>query len=348
MTAGTREGISHDIGVDGSVDIRGDQGAVELRAVDGTSIRVQASGDRSLEDAFRIETGSGSFKMSATTSEGPGRHLVGRPTPPILVDVPRTARVRVETVSGEIQADGLHGTQRYRTMSGDMRLESTLGRIALDTVSGDVRIRSGGDLTIEARTVSGDLDVAAETIRSLQTQATSGEVRLAGRFASGWAVRHRDGVGRRHDLTSRCGQGRGHDRIRRRPAARSAHRGRAGRTPHDRARSRRPVDRLPLDLGRSPGHRRPPERDGRARLVLTRTRRANRSRRRRSSPGHPPRAGIRRDRHGRGRTAPGSARRARRPCARRAARRVRAGAPRLGATCLTRWPTSCSSSRTAT
>ena len=38
-------------------------------------------------------------------------------------------------------------------------------------------------LTIEARTVSGDLDVAAETIRSLQTQATSGEVRLAGRFA---------------------------------------------------------------------------------------------------------------------------------------------------------------------
>ena len=62
-----------------------------------------------------------------------------RPLPELEVELPRRATVVLEAASGDFEADGLIGDQRYRTASGDVRLRDVAGRISVDAVSGDVQ-----------------------------------------------------------------------------------------------------------------------------------------------------------------------------------------------------------------
>ena len=180
MTTLDREMIEHEIGTDGSLTIRGHDGPVELRAVDGTTARIHGSGPRPLEDDYRILQAPGSLELTAITS-WQLRMLRGeRRCQAIQVTLPRGTRVRVETASGDVRAVGIAGDQRYRTVSGDVDVE-TPGRVDLETVSGDARLRSA-TLLAQARTVSGDLDVAAPTIVALQARTTSGDMTVAGSF----------------------------------------------------------------------------------------------------------------------------------------------------------------------
>jgi Toastrack DUF4097 len=180
MTTLNREMIEHEIGTDGSLTIRGHDGPVELRAVDGTAVRVQGSGPRPLEEDYRIRQALGSLELTAITS-WQLRMLRGeRRCQPIQVTLPRGTRVRVETASGDVRAVGIAGDQRYRTVSGDVDID-TPGRVDLETVSGRASVRSDV-LVAQARTVSGDLDIAARAIVALQARTTSGDMTVAGVF----------------------------------------------------------------------------------------------------------------------------------------------------------------------
>jgi hypothetical protein len=184
MTSDVRETIEHEIGTQGTVSIRGFDASIELRAVDGSLVRVRGDGSRPLEEDYRVRRGAGELELSATGLSAFGfRWLVGRRCQPIQVDVPRGVEVRVEAASGSIRADGLVGRQRYRSMSGDISLLDSGGSLDLETVSGLVRIRAVGELRVEARTVSGDLDLDAPAIATLQARTTSGSLRLAGSFS---------------------------------------------------------------------------------------------------------------------------------------------------------------------
>ena len=89
----------------------------------------------------------------------------------------------IEAASGDIEADGLLGDQRYRTASGDVTLRAVSGKIDLEAVSGDVDITAIGTADVVARTVSGDLALRAATLSSVLATTTSGDVKIAGLLA---------------------------------------------------------------------------------------------------------------------------------------------------------------------
>ena len=68
----------------------------------------------------------------------------GGHAPELDVELPRRATVVIETVSAEIEVDGLVGDQRYRTTSGDLDLRTVSGRLVIETVSADLDIRRDG------------------------------------------------------------------------------------------------------------------------------------------------------------------------------------------------------------
>jgi len=174
--------IEHEIGTAGSLRIRGSGGSIELRATDGASVRVQGSGERPLEDDFAIKRAPGALELSAIGDAAFGSSRLGRTCQPIVVDVPRAARVRVATANGGITATGLAGDQRYRTVAADIGIDAATGRIDAENVSGDTRIGASGELSVGAQSVSGDLAIEATAIESVSVRTTSGSVWIAGAF----------------------------------------------------------------------------------------------------------------------------------------------------------------------
>jgi hypothetical protein len=177
MTATSSTALEHEIGLTGLLAVRLRDGSVHLRAVDGPVVRVHD--DRGeVEGAFSIDRATGSLALRSGHTGSFGAH-----PPDLVIDVPRRATVVIESASGDLQADGLRGDQRFRTASGDVTLREVGGALSIEAVSGDVEITAVDDSSISARTVSGDLAIRAATIESLRLSTTSGDLRLAGHLA---------------------------------------------------------------------------------------------------------------------------------------------------------------------
>jgi hypothetical protein len=174
--------LVHVIGAEGLVSIRVRDGDLRLRAVDGETLHVRDTHGRDLGSMLTIELGAGSASLSERHGSGVSFDARGRHTPELVVELPRRATVVVETVSAEIDVDGLVGDQRYRTTSGDIGLRAASGRLAIEAVSADIDIRATGEAEVAARTVSGDVELRAGTLRSLRLTTTSGDVSVAGRL----------------------------------------------------------------------------------------------------------------------------------------------------------------------
>jgi DUF4097 and DUF4098 domain-containing protein YvlB len=99
------------------------------------------------------------------------------------IALPRRATIVVETSSGDLEIDGLTGDQHYRMASGDLRMRAVAGGIVVQGVSGDVSVVVVGDADVTLTTVSGDVELRAGTLRSLSVATTSGDAKVAGRFA---------------------------------------------------------------------------------------------------------------------------------------------------------------------
>ena len=172
IATSTSAALEHEIGANGLLSVRLRDGSVHLRAVDGHVVRVYDA-EGVLSTAFDIERGAGSLAL---------RSGIGR-SPDLVIEVPLRASVVVESGSGDLQADGLLGDQRFRTASGDVTLRAVGGAVAVEGVSGDVEVTAVEDSTISVRTVSGDLAIRAATIETLRASTTSGDLRIAGHLA---------------------------------------------------------------------------------------------------------------------------------------------------------------------
>ncbi|HEX6868665.1 MAG TPA: DUF4097 family beta strand repeat-containing protein [Candidatus Limnocylindrales bacterium] len=178
----TGAGLEHTIGADGIVSIRVRDGDMHLRGVDGDALRIRDRTAGDLDARFEIDLGVGSASLVDRRVSGDDFGSRGGHAPVLELDLPRGATIVVETVSADIEADGLHGDQRYQTTSGDITLRDIRGRLAIEAVSADLDIRATGTADVTARTVSGDIELRAGTLRSLQVTTTSGDVKVAGRL----------------------------------------------------------------------------------------------------------------------------------------------------------------------
>lgn len=163
VVAGTVDLVTHDD--DGSAHL-------EVRALDGTPLRVRWDGSR-LEVVHESLTGSGVLDSLRHLGRGGGistRHRVE-----LTLSLPVDATVSLSTVSATVLCSGQQAPVRIRTVSGDAVLTGIRAPMVLDTVSGDA---DGDDLRGDLRvnTVSGDVTVRSSALPHLAVATTSGNL----------------------------------------------------------------------------------------------------------------------------------------------------------------------------
>ncbi len=183
MTTQLSDILEHEVGLTGALTIRGLDGAVDVRAVEGSSVRVHGTGSKPLEDDFQVVRRDGGLELTAVGTAILGiRWLGGRRCQPIDVEAPRGATITIETASGAIRAVGFAGDQRYQSVSGDIRIDLETARTSVETTSGDVLLRATGRLVAQLLSISGDLRISARTVEAAQVRTTSGDIELGGSF----------------------------------------------------------------------------------------------------------------------------------------------------------------------
>ncbi|HEX7964926.1 MAG TPA: DUF4097 family beta strand repeat-containing protein [Gammaproteobacteria bacterium] len=122
----------------------------------------------------------------------------------LQINVPRSSRLEVSTVSADVEANDVNGSQQLGTVSGNIILRSGSGRVEVRTVSGDVTVVgsaknaqvsgnsvsgtvhiSNVDGSVDAESVSGDVRVSASHLTGVKMSATSGNLMFQGTLAKG-------------------------------------------------------------------------------------------------------------------------------------------------------------------
>jgi hypothetical protein len=195
--------IQHDVGATGRLSLRVASADVRVRGVDGPTAIVRATFDVPASSEQEADALLEEVKLESTVA--PGELIVSEPSATgasglgamigrmltgggdvdytVEIELPREAGLALETVSGEVTADGLRGAQRCVTVSGDMFVDDAGGNLRIDTVSGDVVIRA--DLPVAARVnaVSGDLSLTAPRLEAMRLHTVSGDIEAEGELS---------------------------------------------------------------------------------------------------------------------------------------------------------------------
>ena len=86
----------------------------------------------------------------------------------------------MNTVSGDINIEGVAGSVLASTISGDLALSVTATDVRLDTVSGDLVIEMAAVDHLAVRSVSGSMDITGELnpAGQIDLSSVSGDIRL--------------------------------------------------------------------------------------------------------------------------------------------------------------------------
>jgi hypothetical protein len=189
------ETLAHRLGTNGRVSIKTIGGLLRVRGIEGEEARMtvayriratdHASAERALETGrVLVDRGPGSLEV-----ETPERRLStglawlfggARVGADIAIDVPWGTRVRLETMSGSVEALSLIGDQKYRTVSGDIRLWGLGGLVEAGTISGSISLDGGGDVRLRCNTISGGIKVRANVFHGMILSSTSGSISVVG------------------------------------------------------------------------------------------------------------------------------------------------------------------------
>jgi len=183
-------------------------GDVLVRGWDRAELRASATGASRLElrrpaAGSAAAAGASRVEVSASDERGvSGCAFSGS----VAVDVPRgstieirtvTARVsasdvaaaRVETVSGEVNLQGIARSAEASSANGDLSLRKSAGRVRLQTISASVEAAEVAPAEAAdqflAKTTSGDVTLVGIGHARVEASTTSGHVELTGTLARG-------------------------------------------------------------------------------------------------------------------------------------------------------------------
>lgn len=191
------ETLAHRLGTNGRVSIKTIGGLLRVRGIEGEEARMtiayriraadHAAAERALETGrVLVDRGPGSLEV-----ETPERRLSSglawlfggaRVSADISIDVPWGTQVRLETMSGSIEALSLIGDQKYRTVSGDIRLWGLGGLVEVGSISGSIALDRGTDLRLRCNTISGSIKAVAGRFHGMVLSSTSGSIAVVGAF----------------------------------------------------------------------------------------------------------------------------------------------------------------------
>jgi len=163
--------------------VSSENGSIEVNAGSDSEVRVQAT----LRGANRIEYEVKQDGDTITVTAHRTRRVLfgfGSGTD-VVVTVPTSAEVDLETSNGRIELGGIQGSGSLRTSNGRMLLEDVVGdfvgdtsngSITIDTMEGSARIHTSNG-RVELRQVIGEIDVETSNGRI----SFSGEMTPGGR-----------------------------------------------------------------------------------------------------------------------------------------------------------------------
>jgi hypothetical protein len=185
----TRDGTAATVDV---TALRNDDATRE--AVANTLVELRADGR---ELVVEVPRRSGSFfgreariRIAVTAPHGSGLDFVTASSPVTAkgrygevsgktasgdVTVGEADAVRLQTASGDLRVDQVHGDAALKSVSGDVKAGRVGGALDASVVSGDLRVGSaerGGS----ANAVSGDIDLLAVAEGGLEVRSVSGDV----------------------------------------------------------------------------------------------------------------------------------------------------------------------------
>ena len=96
------------------------------------------------------------------------------------ITFPANGKLRVKSVSGDIEVQGVGGYLRLQSVSGRVEVSDAGGDLQLNSVSGDVIMSGIVDSTVDAASVSGDVDYRNGDLSGddYNFSSTSGNVRI--------------------------------------------------------------------------------------------------------------------------------------------------------------------------
>lgn len=189
----------------GRIEIENLKGRVEVRAWDRQEVKVTGTLGDGVEK-FSLEGDRRNLRIEV---KYPSRS--GRTEPTVLiVQVPTLADLEIETVSadidvhgvaprelslesvsGDIVANGAPREARVESVSGDVRLVLNSGDVSVDTVSGELSLqgRLNGEVSLESVSGGLRLDSLGERLRSVSAGTVSGDMDLKLALQDGGEIR---------------------------------------------------------------------------------------------------------------------------------------------------------------
>jgi len=188
----------------GVVEISNVAGHVEVQGWDRAEVHAEATLSAS---SMRVEvlssTGHTSIRVIYATSTwfGGGGHAN------LIVQVPRGSEVDVTAVSADVRSSGVQGRQRLQSVSGEVDADAgpgdaevktvsgsahvtgkaAMSSVRIGSVSGEVRLEHGAG-SIEAQSVSGSISIVDSDVQRLRMRTTSGDARFTGKLERGASV----------------------------------------------------------------------------------------------------------------------------------------------------------------
>lgn len=184
---------------DVTVDVSNVQGSVTVTAWDRNEVELTAHLE-SDKDRLEFEASTRQVRVEV---ERPDRHRYREEDDATLtLKVPKGARLNIETVSADINVDGVRGEQRLESVSGTVETRAYDERLSLHAVSGEISVAgSGGKAALqtenvsgttivsgirgvyEGATVSGRIDASIAAVDRLQVETVSGDADIKAELA---------------------------------------------------------------------------------------------------------------------------------------------------------------------
>jgi DUF4097 and DUF4098 domain-containing protein YvlB len=157
----------------GRVEIDNLKGRVEVRAWDRPEVKITGSLGAGVEK-FSVEGDERSLRIEV---KYPNRARNTEPTM-LIVQVPLQAELEVSTVSADIDVHGVAPRElSLESVSGDITANGAPRRASVESVSGDLALTfNSGD--VEAGAVSGDLTLGGRLTGEVAVETVSGNMRV--------------------------------------------------------------------------------------------------------------------------------------------------------------------------
>jgi hypothetical protein len=155
----------------GTVEVNGIAGKVEILAWDQPKIEVTGSDD--LADRVSIRNHGSRTVIDVRPRSGMS---FGSDSTRLTVHVPAKSSVSATWVSASVKVSGIGGETSLRTVSGDLSGDVS-GDLKANTATGNIRIMAKGAGSIEVKTISGDMQLMGGTAE-VELSTVSGNAKL--------------------------------------------------------------------------------------------------------------------------------------------------------------------------